>query len=251
MMGKHYFLNQGSNPMRTPFGRHNVACSDQVLYQASVELSVSHLLNLFYWGEQQLQGFYAGLQNIVLQGVTGDASKSRRNLISSCGGGIPQRPPQLYNWVEPGDMEGVLAVPCPMHNEAASDKFFMRATIEHVVPLSSKGRVQYFRLLEGLIGSTNAHTIVESCSRYRKWLPECHSLFFDDIASHESAMLRIYRYNFCLASIHGAHLWHVSVNPLSPQDKFAHFALGMILHTLAGQLSAETGGIQMVRALFS
>lgn len=246
MMGKHYFLNQGSNPMRTPFGRHNVACSDQILYQAPVELTVSHLLNLFYWGQQELQNFYVGVESLLLQGVTGDGIKKRRNLISYCGGGIPQRPPQLYNWVEPGEMEGVLAVPCPMHNEAAVDKFFMSMTLDHVVPLHSKGRVQYFRLLEGLVGSTNPHTIVESCSRYRKWLPECHSLFFNDIATHDSKFRRIYRYNFCLASLHGAHLWHNTGKPLTSQAKFAHFAYGMLLHTLAGQLSAETGGIQMV-----
>lgn len=248
MMGKDYMLKQGTFPMRSPFGRHNMNFGDTVFYQAPCMFEVSHLLALHYWASQEMDLFTAVAVSAEFERVTTANLATRTKLLAFSGGGIPQAVPLMYNWIPEGDMRDVLATPCPMHNVTAAQKFLLRETLEQCVPPGSKKeRGLYFGYLENMVGSTSNHTIVESCSRYKKWIAEAHGIFSSTIEKNHDPKQRVFRFNFALGSLLGSHLSATKTTELTNQELFKHFALSMVTCVLIGKMSTASGGIVSVR----
>lgn len=230
--------------MRSPFGRHNMNFSDTIFYQSTCEFEVSHLLHLYYWGSHEMELYNALAVSAQYENVTTTNLAIRSKLLAFSGGGIPQAAPLMYNWLPPADMKNVLASPCPMHNVTAAQKFLLKETLEQCVPPGSKKeRALYFGYLEGMIGSTGNHTIVESCSRYKKWIAEAHVIFNSTIATNPDPKKRVFRFNFALGSLLGSHLSTLKAKPLCMQEVFKHFALSMVICVLIGKMSSSSGGI--------
>lgn len=167
-------------------------------------------------------------------------------LVLIISGGIPQKAPIIYNFCSDEDCNEVIITPCVMHNQASADKFALESFLEHAVPVGDKKRILFAQKVEGVNGTCHAHSIVESCQRYRSYLPDVHSTFFESVKTNPDKSMRVFTYLVALASIVGCRYTKPSTAKLSEVELFSQAARSMVLWVLACQMSANVkDGIRM------